>query len=165
MGSDSQTGEAPLIPIVAFTRAMRRRPDPLALAIVTVVALFAAAILGMPASVAVRTAAMGRFHLSGWPIAAWAIAQPLPSMYNFENHWEVSFSGATSDDCRSRFRGFLNHHVFSGVVGRRAVLERCGLPADVVYRSTYRGTTVETRYRITHGPGTHGLVVTPVRPQ
>ena len=40
------------------------------------------------------------------------------------------------------------------------LLERCGLPAAVRFETTYRGTTVETRYRLTRGPHAHGFIVT-----
>ena len=139
-----------------------RQPDALSLAIVVAVVLFSLAILSLPFSGAARNAALRRFHLAGWPVAVWAIFQPLPSMYNFENEWEVTFRDGATDACRTSLRGAINHHVFDTILLQRRMLEECGLPADVRYRSVYRGTAVETRYRVTHGPGMHGLRVSPL---
>jgi hypothetical protein len=141
-----------------------RERDWLALSIVAPILLYAAAILLLPMSAPVREAAARRFHLAGWPFAAWALFQPLPSMYNFENRWDVTFTTsartAPAEDCAKTFHSFVNHHVFNRVLLYRAPLERCGLPATVRFQSTYRGTTVETRYRLTRGPDAHGFIVT-----
>jgi hypothetical protein len=113
----------------------------------------------------VQAAAARRFQLAGWPFLAWAVFQPLPSMYNFENRWDVTFTppvvAKAEDDCRLAFHGFINHHVFNRVLLQRVALERCGLPAHVRFRTKYRGTIVESRYVLTSRPGMHGLVVTP----
>jgi hypothetical protein len=121
-------------------------------------------ILLLPLSGTVTDAAARRFHLAGWPFAAWALFQPLPSMYNFENRWDVTFTTSArtvpAEDCETAFHAFINHHVFNRVLLYRAALERCGLPATVRFQTRYRGTTVETRYRLTRGPDAHGFIVT-----
>ena len=138
--------------------------DWLAVCIVAPIVLYSAAILLLPLGGSVRDAAARRFHLSGWPFAAWALFQPLPSMYNFENRWDVTFTTrartAPADDCGKVFHAFINHHVFNRVLLHRALLERCGLPAIVRFQTRYRGTTVETHYRLIPGPNTHGFIVT-----
>jgi hypothetical protein len=86
-------------------------------------------------------------------------------MYNFENRWDVTLTpraGTTADEtCLRAFGGFVNHHVLDTVFLGRVALERCGLPAHVRFRTTYRGTTVESAYLLTAGPGVHGFIITP----
>ena len=141
-----------------------RDRDWLAVCIVAPILLYSAAILLLPLSATVRQAAARRFHLAGWPFGAWALFQPLPSMYNFENRWDVTFTRSArtepAEDCGKTFHAFVNHHVFNRVLLYRAALERCGLPATVRFHTTYRGTTVETRYRLLRGPDAHGFIVT-----
>ena len=154
------------LPIATFARETRRKPDLLALgALVGPIAMFSALILSLPISPIVREAAARRFHLVGWRFAVWAPFQPLPSMYNFENRWDVTFTPGAAigsrEDCRTGFHTFVNHHVFNRVLLQRAALERCGLPAHVRFGTTYRGTTVESRFVLTPGPGAHGFIVDP----
>jgi hypothetical protein len=153
------------LPVVAFLKRLLRDRDPLAICLVGPVLLFSISILLLPVSRTVQVAAARRFQLAGWPFAAWAAFQPLPSMYNFENHWDVTFTPnggtAVAGNCRREFHGFINHHVLDTVFVGRVALERCGLPAQVRFRTTYRGTTVENRYVLTGGPGLHGFIITP----
>lgn len=151
------------LPVVEFAAANVRRPDRGALALVAAILVFSACILSLPLSDTARRAALARFQLSGWPLAAWMAFQPLPSMYNFENRWEV-VRAPGGEECPSPVEGFINHHVYNRIVlfDWRLRLRRCPLPARVYFRSTYRGTTVETTYRIDSGPADHGMVVTPV---
>jgi len=141
-----------------------RDRDWLAVCIVAPIVVYSYAILLLPLSGSVRDAAARRFHLAGWPFGVWALVQPLPSMYNFENRWDVTFTTrartASADDCGRAFHAFINHHVFNRVLLHRALLERCGLPAVVRFQTTYRGTTVETRYRLMPRPDAHGFTVT-----
>ena len=105
---------------------------------------------------------MERFQLTRWPLAVWILFQPLPSMYNFENRWDVST--ARPGPCPERIAGFINHHVYNRIAlfNGRIRFVQCPLPAWVHFRSTYMGTTVETTYRLDGGPDQHGLTVTPV---
>lgn len=154
-------------PIVAFVRHLRRDRDPVALGIVGAIALFSLCILSLPFSSSARVAAMQRFHLAGWNYAAWALFQPVPSMYNFENRWDVEFtrppgSGAPPNgDCERPFHARVNHHIFQPVLLLRAQIERCGLPAEVLLRSSYRGTQVHTRYLLGARVRGHGFAATP----
>ena len=128
----------------------------------TIVA-FSSFIVLMPLSETVRVAALERFELARWPLAAWMLFQPLPSMYNFENRWDVST--ARPGPCPERIAGFINHHVYNRIAlfNWRAHFRQCQLPAWVRFRSTYAGTTVETSYRVDGGPDGRGLIVTPMR--
>lgn len=151
------------LPIVEFIEANVRRPDRGALALVAAILVFSGCILSLPLSETARRAALERFQLTRWPLAAWMVFQPLPSMYNFENRWEV-VRAPGGDLCPTPIEGFVNHHVYNRLVlfDWRLRLRRCPLPARVHFRSTYLGTTVETTYRLESGPDDHGMVVTPV---
>ena len=136
----------------------------MALCIVAPIVLYSAAILLLPLSGNVRDAAARRFHLAGWRFGAWALFQPLPSMYNFENRWDVTFiqpADQTDESCDVPFHGFINHHIFNRILLQRGALERCGLLAQVRFQTTYRGTTVEARYVLTADPPSHGFTVIP----
>jgi hypothetical protein len=147
-------------------RATARERDVPALLITAAIVMYSAFIVLLPVSDTVRRLAEMRFHLSGWPLGAWVMFQPLPSMYNFENQWTVTFSRSSpvvsTDACPETITGYINHHVYNRLLlpGSRLRLERCGLPALVRFTSTYRGTTINTTYVVRHGPGEHGLTVT-----
>ncbi len=149
------------LPIREFFAANRERPDRLALSLVSAVAAFSCCIALLPLSQTARVAALERFQLRGWPLAAWMLFQPLPSMYNFENRWEVTAPGP--GPCPARSAGFVNHHAYNrlALFNYRLGLRQCQLPARVRLRSTYRGTVVETSYRVSADPDGRGLVVTP----
>ena len=156
------------LPVVAFAREISRKRDPVALVITGAVLFFALAILSSPFSRTTQVAAAERFHLARWRFSAWALFQPVPSMYNLENSWTVTFTPqaayADAQACGTSFRGFINHHVFSRILLQRAPLERCGLPARVHFESTYRTTTVETDYLLKANPESHGFIVVPFSP-
>ena len=145
---------------------MSRKRDPVAMAITGAVLVFALAVLSLPFSRTVQAAAAQRFHLSRWRFPVWAVFQPLPSMYNLENSWSVTFTpeAASTDPsaCDAPFHGFINHHVFNRILLQRAGLELCGLPARVRFKTTHRTTTVETDYLLTANPGSHGFTVVPL---
>ena len=146
-------------------RTLRRQPDPITICLFGAVLFFSLFIMLLPVSRTVQVAALRRFQLTGWSFAAWAVFQPLPSMYNFENRWDVTFAPdrrvATDEACGQAFHEFINHHIFNRILLMRAPIERCGLPAQIRFRATYRGTTVESGYDLTAGPGLHGFVATP----
>ncbi len=158
-------GLAESLPVVAFLHAVSRKRDAVAVCLVGAILVFSSFILLLPVSRTVQAAAARRFQLVGWPFAVWAVFQPLPSMYNFENRWQVTFTpheGAVADEaCQREFRGFINHHIFNRVLLQRVALERCGLPAHVRFQTVYRGLTITNEYLLTAGPGLHGFVVTP----
>ena len=165
----SQPRHTTPLPITTFLRSLRHDRDPIAIGIAGSISLFAVCVLSLPFSAPARVVAMQRFHLAGWNYGAWALFQPVPSMYNFDNRWDVTFtrpegSGADDDLCQVLFHGHINHHVFNRVLLRRAELERCGLPAQVHFRTVYRGTGIETGYLLAGQPGRHGFSVTPGAP-
>ncbi len=151
------------LPIVEFIDANARKPDRGALALVAAVLVFSSVILSLPFSESMRRAALARFQLARWPFVAWVVFQPLPSMYNFENQWEV-MRAPDGDLCQTPIEGFINHHVYNPLLPLDwpLPLARFPAPARVLFRSTYMGTTVATAYRLDSGPGDRGLVVTPM---
>ena len=154
------------LPVLAFIREISRKRDPVALVITSAVLLFALAALSLPVSRTAQVLAAQRFHLARWGFAAWAAFQPLPSMYNLENSWGVTFTpqaaSADAQACGAPFHGFINHHVFNRILLQRVGLELCGLPARVRFETTYRTATVETDYLLTANPGSHGFSVVPL---
>ena len=149
------------LPICEFVAANRERPDRLALVLVAAIMAFACCIVLLPLSEKVRVAALERFELKRWPLAAWMLFQPLPSMYNFENRWEVTTRGP--GPCPERIAGFINHHVYNRIAlpQGRLRFRTCQLPARVLFRSTYRGTQVEAAYLVSGDANGRGLTVTP----
>jgi len=151
-----------------FARAVIRDRDVPALAITLAVLLYSVCILLLPVSDGARRAAERRFQLSGWTFGAWALFQPVPSMYNFENRWEVAAAPSSdrrAEDCTEAVSGYINHHIYNRILlpASRARLDRCA-PARVTFTSTYRGTSVETTYLVRHdAAGGRGLRVTPER--
>ena len=155
---DDLVASARMLPITAFLRENARRPDRGALALFVAVLAFTACMLAMPVSETVRRAALARFHLTGWPFTAWVVFQPVPSMYNFENHWALSgivpLPAATSDPaCASVPGGFLSHHAFYPIMLRRPWIAHCVESAIVTIDSAYRGTTLRTTWRIDTAAG------------
>jgi len=159
------------LPIRDFVAAQSKKPDGLALAIVFAVLFYSACILLLPLSETARRAGMERFQLTGWPLAVWALFQPTPSMYNFENEWDVTplppGEWRQSDGCPERVESYVNHHVYNRIVlpNLRLLFHHCPLPVLVHFRSTYMGTRVETTYRLEGLPGDGGIAVTPVNGQ
>ena len=151
------------LPILDFIAANAEKPDRAALLLLSAVLLFACFILLLPLSETVRRAGLRRFQLTGWPLAAWMLFQPAPSMYNFENRWEVVRTHADGA-CPRTTNGFVNHHVYNRIAlfNWRVRFRQCPLPAWVHFRSAYMGTVVETTYRLDSGPDQHGITVTPV---
>ena len=67
-----------------------QRPDVGFYAIVALVVIITTWLLLMPFVPAIASATMHRFHLRSGSFTWWAIQQPIPSMYNFANRFQVS---------------------------------------------------------------------------
>ena len=151
------------IPFVAYLRAGGH--DRLARALVYVIACASVVLLALPFNSAVQRSAIRRFHQSQWNRAAWMLLQPMPSMYNFENRWQVTFISPPEHEprCAERVEGYINHHVVHRLLlpAGRALFVLCG-PAHVRFRTTYRDVTLTTRYTVARRQtnGRDGLVVT-----
>jgi uncharacterized membrane protein YhaH (DUF805 family) len=136
------------LPIRDFLDVSRAKRDVPALCIAGAVCVCAVLILTIPFSDGARTMAQRRFHQAGLSFPTWALLQPVPAMYNFDNRWSATGVGAgtTAQECASN--GRLPHHVVGIIVLARVPFLRCGAPVELRLRSTYRGTTVETVYRV-----------------
>ncbi len=145
-----------------FIAANVEQPDPGALTIAAAVVIFSCFVVTIPLSESVRRAAIERFQLVRWPLAAWMLFQPVPAMYNFENRWEVVRPEA--GPCPEDSSGFINHHVYNRIAlfTWRLQFRQCQLPARVTLRTTYRGTTLQTSYLVDASRDDDGLTVLPM---
>mgnify|MGYP001820419556 FL=1 len=143
-------------------RLAAQRPDWMYRILVTALLLVAVWLLAMPWVPAIARCTMKRFHLQTDSFAAWAIQQPIPPMYSFANTTEVrnrppisadqpaSESSGSSEDNAVLAGRFINHfptREFTFANGRvRHLLDRSS--RWFVFRSAYRGQTVESVYRL-----------------
>ncbi len=118
--------------------------------------LFAASVwlLAMPFVPAIASCTMHRFHLKTGSYALWAIQQPIPPMYSFANTTEVRNlppAAAKDEASTGRIAGRLINHFptreFTFANGRvRYLLDRSS--RWFVFKSTYRGQTLNSVYRL-----------------
>src|SRR5205823_11470555 len=102
------------LPIVDFIAANAEKPDRAALFLLSAVLFFACFILLLPLSETVRRAGLRRFQLTGWPLAAWMLSQPAPSMYNFENRAAAVRTQPDGASPRAT-NGFVTHHAYNRI--------------------------------------------------
>ena len=140
------------LPIRDFLGAIRTRRDVPALCIVGAVCVCAVLILTIPFSDGARRTAERRFHQAGLSFPTWALLQPVPAMYSFDNRWSATGIPAAGAGEYCSSNGRLPHHVAGIIVLARVRFFRCGVPIELRLRSTYRGTTVETVYRVEPAP-------------
>ena len=143
-------------------RPEAQRPDWMFRILVTALLSVAVWLLAMPWVPAIARCTMNRFHLQTDSFAAWAIQQPIPPMYSFANTTEVrnrspnspdqhaSEPTGSSEDNAVLAGRFINHfptREFTFANARvRHLLDRSS--RWFVLRSTYRGQTVESLYRL-----------------
>jgi hypothetical protein len=151
------------LPVLTAIRALRHTRDRLTLAALIALSVYSAIVVMMPVSARARELAMRRFHAAGWSFAGWAMLQPLPWMYNFENRLTVTPERSDQPQCRARSE-FVNHQPYGRFFTPhdRYWYRECG-PARVRFSSTYRGLTIETGYSIAPAPSARGLIVRPDR--
>lgn len=145
------------------------------LAIMTLVAINAVWLLLMPWVPTIASATLHRFHLRSSSFGAWAIQFPIPSMYNFANHFEVSKfppgmvdpiladpleSGPADPLTRSRY---INHFPFRIITfaNTRYRFLHDGRDRWVTLESTYRGQSIETQIHC-QADGNGGFQVIPL---
>ncbi len=119
-------------------------------AIVTLVVLIAIWLLLMPWVPAIASATLHRFHLRTSWFALWAIQQPIPSMYNFANRYEVREipPGLLDPIIDTSEKRYINHfpvRVLTFANTRYRYLHD-GRDRWVTVDSTYRGQSIESRY-------------------
>lgn len=144
-------------PWMRFFSTLRSDRDYFAASIMAIIAIYfliATLILLFPFASEIS---IKRFH--GWlPFYQWALLQPLPSMYNFENKVTMRAEASTESEGVKPVIVWINHHprrvTGDGAkwwVGRF----RRG---TIVYESTYRNVFVRTVYAVsTDDDGVHHL--------
>lgn len=118
--------------------------------IVVMVVVVAVWLLLMPFVPAIASATLHRFHLRSESFPWWAIQQPIPSMYNFANRFEVrefppGLVDPILDNTEKRYINHFPTRVLTFANTRYLHLNK-GADRWVTIDSTYRGQTVETRF-------------------
>ncbi len=147
------------LPVVTAIRALRHSRDRFAYAVLVALGVYSASVLMMPISTRARELAVRRFHASGWNFTAWAMLQPLPWMYNFENRLSVTYARGEQRQCQP-LAEFVNHQPYGRLFTPhdRYWYRECG-GARVRLSSTYRGLSIETIYVVEPAASARGLVV------
>lgn len=126
-------------------------------AIVTIVIVVAIWLLLTPLIPSIASATLHRFHLRSGSFPWWAIQQPIPSMYNFANRFEVREfpPGLVDPILDEQEKRYINHfptRVLTFANTRYTHLIK-GQDRWFTIDSTYRGQTVETRFHAKALPG------------
>jgi len=147
------------LPVLIAARALRHSRDGLTLALLISLGVYSVLISMLPASTKASELAIRRFHASGWAFASWAMLQPLPWMYNFENRLSVEYERNSVPACQPRSE-FVNHQPYGRLFAThdRYWYRECGR-ARVRFSTTYRGLAIETGYLVEPRRAGTGLVV------
>ena len=147
------------LPVLTAFTAWRRSGDRFTLLLVTALSLYSILILLIPVSTTAQRLAMTRFHANGWRFLPWAVMQPTPWMYNFENQMTVEYARSDQPECRARTE-FVNHQPYGKLFAPydRYLNRQCG-GARVRFSTTYRGVAVETRYVVEPTRDGKGVIV------
>ena len=132
--------------------------------IVGLVALVTLWLLLTPFVPSVASSSLHRFHLRSDSFAWWSIQQPIPSMYNFANRYEVrefppGLIDPIFDDVTERH--YINHFPARVLTwaSRRYRNLNDGKDRWVTIESSYRGQTLTTRFHAKRdGDGGYQLV-------
>ncbi len=132
---------------------MKRPIDCGYISILAIVAAIAVWLLSMPVCDFVQRSTINRFHLQTDSFALWAIQQPIPSMYNFHNRYEVRPSlrpGPSPDDTDAQ-RGTLNHFPLRLFTfgDNREIFLRKPVARTIDLTTTYRDTILHTHWTAT----------------
>jgi hypothetical protein len=147
------------LPVFTAFEALRRSGDRFTLLLVTALSVYAVLVLTIPVSTTAQELAITRFHANGWSFPAWAMLQPTPWMYNFENRMAVEYARSDQAECRARTE-FVNHQPYGKLFAPydRHWYRQCG-GARVRFSTTYRGLAVETSYVVEPMRDGKGLTV------
>ncbi len=136
--------------MVQKTSTQTSRADYGFIAIVTFIAFNAIWLLLMPWVPSIASATIHRFHLRTGSFALWAIQQPIPSMYNFANRYEVRDlpPGLLDPIIDTTEKRYINHFptrilTFANTRYRFLV---DGKDHWITVDTSYRGQTLETRF-------------------
>lgn len=127
-----------------------RRPDYFFGVIVALVLSIFLWLLLMPWVPAIASVTLHRFHLRTGTFMGWAIQQPIPSMYNFANRFEVREipEGLLDPVLDTAEKRYLNHfppRILTFANTRYRYLHD-GKDRWLTIDSSYRGQTIQTRY-------------------
>jgi hypothetical protein len=144
--------------VLPFVRAVYRTRDILAAGLVVLMALVAAWLLALPLSPLIQSASLERFHLRSSRFLWWAVQQPIPAMYNFENrYWASRFPlerGQLDETPAHIETSMINH--FPGRVytfaNNRGRLLHTREPHFLYMRSRYRGRDLWTTWTAVPSP-------------
>ncbi len=147
------------LPVVTAFRALRGSRDRSSRVLLISLSVYSALVLMLPVSSTARELAIRRFHAAGWSFPAWAMLQPLPWMYNFENRVSVTSERSDKPQCLPRLE-FVNHQPYGKLFATydRYWYRECG-GARVKLSTTYRGLVIETEYQVEPTPAARGLTV------
>ena len=152
-----------LSPLRAFVRDTRRAHDRASVVLAAVMVLYALVPLSLLAAPQLALPLMARFHLRTESFAAWALLQPSPWMYNFENYYLVSDEPLTRDELEAPSTGLrwqaINHQnarVITFADMRAKLLQSSG-KRYYYLSSRYREYHLLTAYRVSvfDAPGPH----------
>jgi hypothetical protein len=146
------------MPLLKFLRAIRQTRDGLAAGLTLLVTLVSVWLLALPISPMVQSASLERFHLQTPSFSQWAVQQPIPSMYNFENrYWTYHqpLDRQQLEDTPPRIETSMINH-FPGRVytfaNNRYRLLHARQPGYLYMRSRYRGRDIWTAWLAVPSP-------------
>jgi hypothetical protein len=94
--------------------------------------------LALPLSRSVQDATLARFHLASPSFAGWALQQPIPSMYSFENRYWIIDEESNHTVHESKIVNHFPTRLFTFGDNRYRLLNE-GISKTLVVRSRYRG--------------------------
>lgn len=167
IGTRTQNRIARRIPLVRALLALRRRRSMGAVALYAATSFVSVVLLLLAILPPVQRSFMRRFHLVTLSYGVWALHQPVPSMYNFDNRMVLLEAPVRPEDQSRRVNHFppqlvtnpWNRDIYywTGLVGWPAghtLLE---------VRSVYRGLELVTRYQLKGDPETRVIRMEIVR--
>lgn len=119
--------------------------------LVGLVVLVAAWLLSMPFCTFIQRTTLNRFHLQTESFVVWAFQQPIPSMYNLYNRFEIRPSPGRTDPSSIWDEGTVNHFPLRLFTfgDNRSVFLRPGEPREIDIKSSYRGEHLHTHWTAT----------------
>ncbi|MEO1614436.1 MAG: hypothetical protein AAFV88_01215 [Planctomycetota bacterium] len=130
------------------TESSKQR-DPLFVVVLLGICCVSVWLLLMPFYPAIARITLERFHLQTESFGKWAIQAPVPAMYNFANQYEIrdipeDLITPVVDSTRPRFINHFPTRILT-FANSRYVLLKAGQDRWLVFRSSYRGQTLETK--------------------
>jgi hypothetical protein len=124
--------------------------------LVGLVMVVAGWLLTMPFCTFIQRTTLNRFHLQTQSFVVWAFQQPIPSMYNMYNRFEIRPSPWRTEPNSIWEKGTVNHfplRMFTFGDNRRVFL-RPDEFREIDIKSSYRGEHLHTRWTAT--PSSNG---------